>query len=32
VTDSGHVVLSAIQSGTLAQRLQGSPEESRERP
>jgi regulator of extracellular matrix RemA (YlzA/DUF370 family) len=30
VTDSGHVILSAIQSGTLAQRLGGS-EEPRER-
>jgi regulator of extracellular matrix RemA (YlzA/DUF370 family) len=26
VTDSGHVVLSAVQSGTLAQRLGGSEE------
>ena len=26
VTDSGHVILSAVQSGTLAQRLGGSQE------
>lgn len=32
VTDSGHVILSAIQSGTLAQRLGGSLDETRERP
>ncbi|MFQ5514526.1 MAG: extracellular matrix/biofilm biosynthesis regulator RemA family protein [Myxococcota bacterium] len=31
VTDSDHVVLSAVQAETIAQRLAGSPEESDER-